>query len=310
MFVPGKEGKRDNDRLFQVVDVPATILSLLNIPVPQSWVGRNMLDPRESGRDFVVLLSTLSDGIVGVLQKSGVKYVRNKPNEPMVSYQTNRDPYEQIPLPISKETELEIEKIIDTYLYVATQGWESKKMSNDLFSQSYLGAEIARNWGNDPCIEIMPDELKKITLVHPVVKKECQNADAFARAIYKMIPSELIGQESRLEFNVMLLRNEEIQGKQPQSLVKIWGMEQPIALSLQPIANIWQTVSVVLPKFKSSIDPAISQKQNDVFLAIVPVDLPIYYAVGYIVVKPANTNIKQTLRHWSLRFKQYLSKVF
>ena len=311
MFVPGAEGKRDSYRLFQPVDVPSTILSALNIAVPQSWVGRNMLDPSEPGRDFVVLLSTLSDGIIGVLDKSGVKYIRNKPSESLIYYDTNVDPLEQTPLPVSKETELAIENKMNAYLDVTIQGWESKRRINKFVGRSYDGEEIAKKWGNDMCIETTPDEVKKVTLVNPVLTKGCQeNSDVFSRAISNMFPGREFGEELHLEFRVMITQKEEMQGRQPRAYVKIWGMEQPIVLNLQPIANIWQTVSVDLPTPESSIDPATGQKEKDIFIGIVPVDLPIHYAVGHLVMEPVKPNIKQRLRNWSLRLKQYLSKIF
>jgi arylsulfatase A-like enzyme len=311
VFAPGRSGSRDNQRLFQPVDVPSTILSALGLPIPRPWVGRDMLDRSEPGRDFVVFLSTLSDGIMGLLEKSGEKYVRNKPDESLLRFDIASDPLERTPLPVDKETELAVEKKMNTYLGLAMQGWESKRSDETLVAQSFRGDEIARKWGNHGCIEVLSDASKKVSLVTPVISQECQaSEDPFTRSIFKTFAPLPADEAVRLEFKLMITQTEELQGKQPHALVKIWGMEQPLRLDLQPAGDSWQTVKAVLPKPKVTIDPSTGQKGKDLFIGIVPVDLPVHFALGEVTVDSVRTGPTPVLTRWFSRLRRFVHKVF
>lgn len=305
LFIPGYEGGRDRERLFQPVDVPATILSLLNLSVPKSWVGRNMLDPSEPGRDFIVFLSTLSDGIMGVLEKSGSKYIRNNPRGPFLCYTLKSDPHEEMPQHVTPEMELALKKKIDTYLHVAEYEWESKRKGEDSGRQSFQGKEIADQWANGPCITTRADEVEGVTLVNPVLTKDCQELkDPFmTRAISRTFPARQFKEALRLEFQVRITEKVEAQGMQPRALVKLWEMEKPVFFDLRPVAGEWQTVSVVLPKSNLRIDPSTGQEGRDLWIEIVPVDPNIPFAMRRITVQPVETHTIQWLTQWFMKLK-------
>ena len=304
LFVPGYEGGRDQERLFQSVDVPTTILSLMGLSVPKSWVGRNMLDPSEPGRDFIVFLSNLSDGIMGVLEKSGNKYVRDKPQGPFLCYDLKADPQEVTAQPVPQETELALEKKVDTYLHVAGRGWESKRKRNGLTRHSFEGKEIANQWANGLCITTGVDEVKGVTLVNPVLTKDCQEPkDPFARAFSKTFPAGQFRGALHLEFQVMITQKDEIKGRQPKALVSLYGMENPDIIDLKPLAEEWQTVSVVLPKPKVPVDPSTGREGMDIVIGIVPVDSPVPFAIRRITVEPVEKSTIQRLTKWFFKSK-------
>jgi hypothetical protein len=306
LFVPRHNGGRDTERLFQPVDIPTTILSLFGISVPETWVGRNMLDPSETGREFVVFLSTLSDGIMGLMEKSGVKYIRNKPQGPFLCYNLMADPKEQTPQPVDHEMEKIVEGRVNAYLHVSTEGWESNRKKDRSGSQFYDGKDIAEQWSNGACIAIAGDEEKEVTLINPALNQECRNPQNLfmTRSISKTFQGRLFKEGMRLEFEVMMTQQEEIQGKQPRASVRVWGMEEPIVFDLRPTADIWQTVSAVLPKPKLSIDPSTGQEVKDLYLEIVPIDLPVHFAIRHISIKPIEIGPIDRLTKWLSNMKR------
>jgi len=107
----------------------------------------------------------------------------------------------------------------------------------------------------------------------------------------------------RLEFEVMITQQEEILGKQPHALIKVSGAE-PIVFALRPTANVWQTVSALLPKPKLSIDPFTGQEWRDLYVAIVPIDLSVPFAIRHIFVKAVEIGPIDRLTQWLSNMKR------
>lgn len=59
LFIPGGEGGAHDSRLFQPVDISSTIIEYLGLSVPWNWVGRNMLEATDPGREFIVAFNLL-----------------------------------------------------------------------------------------------------------------------------------------------------------------------------------------------------------------------------------------------------------
>jgi hypothetical protein len=310
VFVPDHAGGRHDRRLFQPVDIPTAVLALLAIPIPHSWVGRNMLDVSDPGRDFVVLVSGLSDGIVGVLEKSGQKYVKQTLNEPVVQYNLHRDPQERTPLPVTKDTAETVEKKLETYLNFASHAWESRREAYQTTGRSYRGDALPDHWGNGACITMTPDREQGVTMVSPVRAKDCRGTkDPFAWGLSKSLAAREVADGLSLEFEVMIPQAQEIPGGQARTVAMIWNTNLSAVQDLRFEAGVWQTVSIALPKPHSSRDAATGQQAQDIVVIVVPIDLPVRYAVRRIEVGPASLPGRNRPWDWLVRLAGYARPV-
>lgn len=299
LFVPGqREGNHDH-RLFQPVDLPTTILAALRLPLPAEWVGRNLLDAAEPGRDFVVFLSMLSDGTIGLLDASGMKYVRTPSRDSLLSYDLKQDPYEQLGLPVSAETALAIEKKLATYMTIAAHGWEGKRKEVAVSHRELPGSVIA-HWGKGGrCITITPDEVMGMAFVEPLANPGCENnRDPAERFIFRPFVAAPFKAGVRVAVELQIANGEEVRGKRPQAWAKTSTMETPLAVDVQPNPGVWQTVSIVLPGVRESANLSGGPKPDDLLLMFAPVDLPVRFAVRSIVVEPVTGGTQSWLWEW------------
>jgi hypothetical protein len=110
-------GARDA-RLFQIVDVPRTIAAALGLAIPPAWVGRDMLDPDEPGREHAFVVSILDSDVLGAIDRSGQKEVRAR-DDRLVAYDLAKDPAELAPEPLDGDRAEAARRRLHTYLAVA-----------------------------------------------------------------------------------------------------------------------------------------------------------------------------------------------
>lgn len=296
LFLPHYTGPQHDHRLFQPVDIPSTILATLNLPIPESWRGRNILDKEEPGRAFIVFLGMLSDGPLGLLDKTGMKYVRHSQHSPLVSYDLNLDPEERSGQPVDGPTAARIEHQIQTYLALATHGWESRRYKSILSSHALAGSTIA-NWTKGLCINIIPDEKQGTALIEPLSTPECKNnTDPAERCVLTAFPISTLEAGGFLEVQFQIADGENLQGSHPQAFMKTSSMETPIAVDILPTPGAWQTVSFTLPK--ADADPISGQQRTDTMIAIAPVNLPVRFTVRSIRIAPLTANLWDRLHAW------------
>jgi hypothetical protein len=276
LLVPGEQGRADG-RLFQPVDVPATILGALGIAIPDDWVGRDMLAATELGRRFVVALGTLSDGQAAVIDAAGEKVVRPGPDAAPLAFDLTRDPAEENGAPPAAPARAVASARIAAYEQLAARGWERRRRGAGE-PLSFDGRALAARWAPGPCVTTQLTAAGDLR-VEPRGGGICAHgADPFERRLGRAFAAEALAGGFDLRLTIDLDGGAADPARTPpRVLVKQWGSDQTIALPLEPHANGFQSVTGSLPP------PGAS---GDTMLAVVGVDPPAPYVLRELAIEP------------------------
>jgi hypothetical protein len=278
LFAPGEEGRTDA-RLFQPVDVSATILAALGIAIPEAWVGRDMLDEGAPGREFVVALSALSDGRAAVVDRSGGKLVRPGAGAALVGFDLARDPDEEAgeaPGPVARRSG---EARIASYERLAAVGWERRRRE-DAGPSSFDGRAIAARWSPGPCVATRVTEAGDLR-VEPLETARCAaSSDPFERRLLRAFDGRELAAGSTVRVTLAVDEGAGAVPREPRLLAKLWGRGETFSVALDPHAAGFQAVTFALPATPPDASP-------DTAIALVGVDPPLPYVVRSIAVEPA-----------------------
>jgi hypothetical protein len=296
VFFPQRQSEKRDQRLFQPVDIPATILSALHIPLPSSWVGRDIFAPAEPGRAFVVCRSMLANGAVAIIDKSGGKYVRNRQGQAPMFYDLNTDPLEQSPYPVSDHTASVIEQRIATYTALSTQTWNSYRLRATTAEHEFPGSAVA-HWTKGYCITVTPNYSDGTATIAPTDSPECKDSVGPAgKHLFRVFPRSPFMSGVRIEFDIKLDSKEILQEKPLRAWAKTSVMNDPLAVDIKPLFDTWQTVTLTLPSIDPSADPIGSRQQADVIIMVAPVDWPLRYTLKTVKVEPLRRDMHERLR--------------
>jgi len=275
LFVPGVPGRVD-DRLFQPVDLPVTILSALGIAVPDAWVGRDMLDGGEPGRGFVVALGTLSDGRAAMVDAAGTKVTRASAGADLVQYDLARDPGEERPAPASPDLAATAAARIGTYERFAALGWQTRR-SDGGEPLAFDGRGLDARWAPGPCVATRLTEAGDLR-VEPAATAVCAaSPDPFERRIARAFDASRLGAGFDVRVTLALEPGGDGSGRSPHLLVKQWGSDALTSVALEPATSGFQTVTASLPG---------TDRTGETMLAVVGVDPPAPYVLRGVAVEP------------------------
>ncbi|MBM4257253.1 MAG: hypothetical protein FJ147_15305 [Deltaproteobacteria bacterium] len=311
VFLPNRQGGNHDQRLFQPVDIPTTILSALHIPLPSSWVGRDIFTPAEPGRSFVVCRSMLANGAVAVIGKFNGKYVRNRQGQPLMFYDLNTDPTEQQPLPISDSLTVQlIEKRIATYTAFATHTWDSLRVRATAAEHEFPGSATAQ-WMKGYCITITPSDRDGSALISPTDSPECKiRVGPGDKHIFRVFPRTPFLNGIHIELDLKINAEEVVHEKTLRAWAKTSAMKEPLAVDVQRLADVWQTVTLELPGVDPASDPARGQLPTDVVIMIAPVDWPVGYTLRSVKIAPHQWYAHYPLGTLTNKLSQYLQPWF
>ena len=310
VFFPNRQGGGRDQRLFQPVDVPATILSALHIPIPPSWVGRDIFDPSEPGRSFVVCRSMLANGAVAIIDKSGGKYVRNRQGQPLVFYDLSTDPTEQQPFPVPDPTANVIEKRIATYTVLSTHTWDSHRVQATVAEHEFPGSATAQ-WTKGYCITVTPNHSDGTASISPTNSPECKiSVGPGDKHMFRVFPQAPFMSGIRIELDLKIDTGETLQGKPLRAWARTSAMEEPLAVEVRPLAGVWQTVTLELPGVDPASDPMRGQQPTDVVIMVAPVDWPVGYTLRTVKIEPHQPCLRDYLRRLIVQLWQNTHSLF
>ena len=310
VFFPNRRGGNPDQRLFQPVDIPATILSALHMSIPPSWVGRDIFDPSELGRSFVVCRSMLANGAVAVIDKSGGKYIRNRQGQPLVFYDLSTDPTEQQPLPVPDSTVHVIEKRIATYTAFSTHTWDSHRVRATVAEHEFPGSATAQ-WTKGYCITVTPNHSDGTAAISPTNSPECKiSVGPGDKHMFRVFPRAPFMSGIRIELDLKINAEEVLEGKPLQAWARTSAMTEPLAVEVQPLAGVWQTVTLELPGVDPASDPAHGQQPTDVVIMVAPVDWPVGYTLRTVRIESRQQHVRDYLRALIVKLSQNLHTLF
>lgn len=276
LLVPGVPGRTDT-RLFQPVDVPATILSALGIAIPEPWVGRDMLDGAAPGRRFVVALGTMSDGQAALIDAGGEKVVRPGSGAAPVLYDLDRDPHEEHGTPLEGDAGRAAAARITTYEQLASRAWDERRRSSASEALTFDGHALATRWAAGPCVTTRLTPAGDLR-VEPASAGACASGgDPFERRLGRAFDAATLAAGADLRLTIALDARALDPARPPRALVKQWGSDQTITLPLEPHAGGFQSVTASLPP------PGAN---GDTMLAVVGVDPPGSYELRALEIAP------------------------
>jgi hypothetical protein len=279
LFVPGARGRRD-PRLFQLVDLPAAILAALDLPVPDAWVGRDLLDAGAPEREFVVALSTLSDGQAAVVRADGRKLVRPGGGEAALVFDLTDDPGERRGTAPDASARLAADGAIAAYERLAASAWESRRRTGEDGPWTFGGAELEARWASARCATTTLTDEGDLR-VEPVQTDACTSlTDPFKRQLLRAFDTHAVASGFTLSLT-LAFAEPHLGATPPRALAKVWGHEEAFAAPLEPAAAGFQTVTLRLPGPPAETTPA------DTMVAFVGVDPPADYVVRSVRVEPA-----------------------
>lgn len=275
LFVPGVPGRTD-ERLFQPVDVPATILAALGIAVPDAWVGRDMLDAAETGRSFVVVLGTLSDGRAATVDAAGEKITRSGASAQPEHYDLAHDPAEERPARASPDRAATAAARIDTYERLAALGWRARRTDGEE-PTAFDGRGIDARWAPGPCVATRLTDAGDLR-VEPATAGFCRHvADPFERRIARAFDASRLAAGFDVRVTLALDPGATPGTDGPRVLVKQWGSDVATAVALDPTANGFQTVTASLLGKRA---------EGETMVAVVGVDPAAPYVLRAVTIEP------------------------
>jgi arylsulfatase A-like enzyme len=301
MFIPGVPGGAHDLRLFQPVDISSTLLERLGLPVPQGWVGRDMLDRAEPGRDFVVVVNFLANGAIGIVENTGEKYVRRASGGMFLSYDLNADPTEQVELRVSQAATEAVTRKIETYLSFVTQQWESLRTHEAVSIQMWPG-KMLNQWARGTCVMISPDDETGVASVQPVRSPKCEKVEGpEERVFFRLFPRAPFKEGVRIQLELRIDAVAELQGRPLRAWAKASIAEPLMSTTVQPLVGEWQTISLTLPRISFTIDPEGTERAADILIMIAPLDVPARYTLRTVTVEPIRHSLPEFLWAWWVR---------
>jgi arylsulfatase A-like enzyme len=298
MFGPGVEGGRHDTRLFQPVDIPVTILEHVGLPLPQIWVGRNMLDEGEPGRDFAMLLNSVTGDAIGVIERAEKKYVRRVLEGPIRGYDLRSDPTEQVELSVSPALTETLTRRIETYLSFVARQWESHR-AYDIGSLRMRPGATLNQWFRGKCITIAPDEATGSASIQAISSPECDQAEGPEQRVF-FFPLQRAPFEKGVHIELELRIDEitDLRGQSPRAWGKASITEPLVHTPVRPVIGEWQTVSLTLPKLSPATDPKAMKDFAEILFMMTPLDVPARYTLRSVTVEPVTQSVPDRLRAW------------
>ncbi|NOT56108.1 MAG: sulfatase-like hydrolase/transferase [Deltaproteobacteria bacterium] len=297
-FIPGGAGGKHDTRLFQPVDIPVTILEHVGLQLPQSWVGRNMLDEGEPGRDFAMLLNSVTGDAIGVIETTEKKYVRRVLEGPILGYDLHVDPTEQAALPVSPALTETLTRKIETYLAFVARQWESHRAYDIGSLRTQPGATL-NQWFRGKCVTIAPDEETGSASIQAISSPECDQAEGPEPRVFffplRRAPFEE-GVHIQLELRIDELMD--LRGQPPRAWGKASITEPLVQTPVRPVMGEWQTVSLTLPKLAPATDPETMKDSAEILFMMTPLDVPARYTLRSVTVEPVTRSVPDRLRAW------------
>jgi hypothetical protein len=298
MFIPRVAGGVHDTRLFQPVDLPTTIIEQLGLSIPQSWVGRNMLDKAEPGRDFVIAVNSLANGAIGLVEATEKKYVRRILGGPILGYDLKVDPTEQGELQVSPAMTEVVTRKIETYLSFVAQQWESRRIHEAVHVYTWPG-KMLNQWGRGTCVTISPDEETGSASVQPVRSPECDRAEGpEKRLFFRPFPRTSFKAGVRIQFELRIDALADREERQLRAWAKASVADPLMSISVQSVVGKWQTLSLTLPQLAPVIDPEEMKEAANILFMMTPLDVPAQYTLRSVTVEPVSHSLTDRLWAW------------
>ncbi len=298
MFIPGVAGGKHDMRLFQPVDISATILEQLGLPVPQSWVGRNMGGMAEPGRDFVLMVNSVAGGAVGIVEAAEKKYMRRVLGGPILGYDLKVDPTEQAELQVSPVMTEAVTRKIETYLSFVAHQWESRR-AHDAGSLGMWPGKALNQWFRGTCVTIAPDEETGTASVQPVRSPECDQAEGPEKRVFFLPILRAPYEEGvRIQLDLRIDALADLQGRPPRAWGKASIAEPIVNTPVRPVIGEWQTISLSLPKLAPTTDPQDLRESASILFMTTPLDVPARYTLRSVRIEPVTQSLPDRLRAW------------
>lgn len=279
-------GTEPDERLFQLVDVPATIAAATGVGAPDAWVGRDLLDPAEPGRDFVVLASLLDGSTLGVVEASGRKAATTRDGG-VVAYDLASDPDEKRPTPQDGAVEDRDLARMRTYRAVADARWDSRVNASVAREQTFRGADLDRFGRVGVCLRATPDAAEGIARLAPSDLPRCRKHRARRREIVRSLQAAVLAAASALRVELKL-RLDDASGdtaRTPRTLVRLGERGDVVGAELKPERGAWQTVRVTVPVSDALRTRLRTSTAGTVDLGITPIDAALPFSLASIHVE-------------------------
>jgi hypothetical protein len=282
--VPGPPGDR---RLFQLVDVPTTIAGAAGIAPPATWVGRDLLDPAEPGRDFVVLLSLLDSGVLGFVEASARKVWAGRDGR-LVEVDLVRDPREERAAEVDAARSPSDAARLQTYLTVAEDAWSRHRIADKARQLTFTGASVADFGRVAVCLQSTPDTDEGVARLSPTEDGRCRRGAVRLREMIRQLPPDLLQGASalRVELRLRLDEQPDEQRRAPRARIRLGKRQGAMVEPLEPAAGSWQTVTMTLPVPEDVQARLRSPVAGSVPLGIAPVDQRLRYSLAAITLQP------------------------
>jgi arylsulfatase A-like enzyme len=280
-------GERPDRRLFQLVDVPATIAAATGVVAPAAWVGRDLLDAREPGREFVVLASLLDGGVLGVVEASGRK-VASARDGSVLAYDLASDPDERRGVAqqgAAKDRDL---ARMQTYRVVTDERWGSRVDTVAAREQTFRGAALDRFGRVGVCLRATTDPQSGTVQYAPSDLPRCQKHKARRRELVRSLQGDVLASAAalRVELELRLDDAGDDGTRTPRARVRLGERDQDVAAAaeLKLERDAWQTVRVTVPVSDELRARLRTSPAATVELGITPVDQPLPFSLASIHV--------------------------
>ena len=273
-------------RLFQLVDVPATIAAATGVGAPVGWVGRDLLDPAEPGRGFVVLASLLDGSTLGVVEASGRKAATTRDGG-VVAWDLVNDPDERQPVPQDGGVEDRDLARMSTYRAVADRSWSSRVDPNAAREQSFRGSDIDRFGRVGVCLRATPDPASGIVQLAPSDLPRCRKRRVRRREIVRSLQADVLAAASalRVELELRLDDTGAPAARAPRTLVRLGERDDVVGAELKAEAGAWQTVHVTVPVSDELRARLRTSPAGTVDLGVTPLDAALPFSLSSIRVE-------------------------
>lgn len=273
-----------DERLFQLVDVPATIAAAVGARVPERWVGRNLLDPAEPSRELVVVGSLLDANVLGLVERSGRK-VTQASDGSLRAYDLARDPAEENGVTIDGTVAARDAARLRAYATLAAGEW-SRHLLADKARQLWFAGVSVGDFGRTVCLQSAVAADEGALRLTPSAVKRCAKRAGRHRELVRQLPPDVLDGASAVRLDVRLRLDEEpAPGTRPKLRARVGGFRSTRAEHLEPRVGDWQDVQITVPVERTG-DQGRPERGSTVPLGIAPVDQAIRFSVAAIRVEP------------------------
>lgn len=269
-------------RLFQLVDVPATIAAATGVGAPDGWVGRDLLDPAEPGRDFVVLASLLDGATLGVVEASGHKVATSRDGG-VLAYDLARDPEEKQPVRQDGAAEERARARMRSYRAVADARWSSRVNPSVAQERTFRGATLDRFGRVGVCLNATTDAAAGTVRYAPSELPRCRKRKVRRRELVRSLQADVLAAASALRVELELrLDDAADDARAPRTLVRLGERDDLVAAELKPEHGAWQTVRVTVPVSDELRARLRASPAGTVDLGITPIDAALPFSLASI----------------------------